>query len=129
MTPQHQTIFSDELKGICGNCFSACIASLFDMPLDLVPHFAADKDWFDLFWEFLKTTPFDFEGTWDVKNNPNWFQDFKGVDGYVIVGGTSPRGIKNGHAVIYKDGMPFFDPHPDGTFLIEAKHINLIVRK
>ncbi len=130
MTPQKQTEFSDESNGVHGNCFSACIASMFDMPLSEVPNFSAFGDkWFEVFWEFMKPLPFDFEGTWDISTHPNWFQDFKGIDGFVIVGGTSPRGIKNGHAVIYKDGVPYFDPHPDNTFLGEAKHVNLIVRK
>ena len=129
MTPQKQTVFSDEEKGTVGNCFTACIASLFDMPIEEVPHFASyGTDWFDVFYKFLKETPFEINGTWQTNNNPDW-KTFEGIDGYVIVAGGSPRGVKNGHAVIYKNGEPFFDPHPDDTFVTEPEYIYLIERK
>lgn len=129
MTPQKQTVLTDEKNGINGNCFTACIASLFDMPTDQVPHFSSyGENWFQVFYDFLKTTDFEINGTWYIPNNPQW-KDFKGIDGYVIVGGKSPRGIKNGHAVIYKDGEPFFDPHPDNTFIVEEEDVYLIERR
>lgn len=129
MTPQRQTIFSAPEIGIHGNCFSACIASLMDLPLEHVPHFSSHgPNWFNVFYEFIKTTEFEFNGTCYIPNTPDW-KDFKGVDGYVIIGGGSPRGIKNGHAVIYKDGYPFFDPHPDESFLTKEEDLYLIEKK
>jgi hypothetical protein len=130
MKPQKQTIFSDEKNDIHGNCFTACIASLFDMNIEDVPYFASYKrEWFEVFWNFLKSTDYEYNGTIIIKNHIDWFNDYKGIDGFTIVGGTSPRGIKNGHAVIYKDGEPYFDPHPDNTFLEEAEFVYLIDKK
>jgi hypothetical protein len=130
MTPQRQTIFSDDEKGTKGNCFTACIASIMDLPINEVPHFASyGQDWFKVFWEFLKDKPFEMNGTWSVQSMPNWKEEFNGIDGYVIVGGESPRGVKGGHAVIYKNGEPFFDPHPSDDFIVEEQDIYLIERK
>lgn len=129
MTPQRQTIFTDDKIGQVGNCFSACLASLLDLSIDQVPHFASHgENWFIVFYHFIKDTEFEFNGTWHIPNNPQW-KDFNGIDGYSIVGGGSPRGIKNGHAVIYKDGEPFFDPHPDDTFITSELDLYLIERK
>jgi hypothetical protein len=129
MTPQKQTIFTDEKNGINGNCFTACIASLFDLPIDQVPHFSSHgENWFKVFYDFLKTTDFEINGTWHIPTNPKW-KSFKGIDGYVIVGGKFPRGTKNGHSVIYKDGEPFFDPHPDNNFLLIEEDVYLIERR
>lgn len=44
MKPVDQTTFG--FPG--GNCFSACIASLLEMPLDDVPYFM-HGDWYDAF--------------------------------------------------------------------------------
>lgn len=41
MTPVDQTILHDPQTGAIGNCMQAAIASLLDLPLDAVPHFAA----------------------------------------------------------------------------------------
>lgn len=130
MTPQKQTVLTDKKNGINGNCFTACVASLFDMPIDQVPHFSSygSGSWIQIFFDFLNTTEFELNGTWHIPYKPNW-KDFKGIDGYVIVGGGSPRGIKNGHAVIYKDGEPFFDPHPDNTFLTSEDVVYLIEKR
>src|ERR1035437_7996426 len=113
MLPQKQTIFSDEKQGTVGNCLQACVASLLDLQISEVPHFSWYMgEWYHRLYQFLKTKDCEGYGTWSVKSHPDW-KGFKGIDGFVIAGGTSPRGIFNGHAVIYKDGEPFFDPHPD----------------
>lgn len=117
MTPQKQTIFSHEKKGTVGNCLSACVASLLDMQIEDLPHFSWHmSDWFRILYMFLEDHGYSVKML-PIKNNPDWKTEFNGIDGYLIVGGGSPRGIKNGHAVIYKDGQPFFDPHSDNTFL------------
>lgn len=129
MTPQKQTILTDINKGIVGNCFSACIASLFDLDIKNVPHFASfGQDWFPKFYSFISNTDFEINGSLYIPTNPKW-KEFKGIEGYVIVGGKSPRGYKNGHAVIYKNGEKFFDPHPDNTFLLELWDVYLIEKK
>ena len=129
MTPQKQTKFSDHNNpSLRGNCFSACLASIMDLDISEIPNFAQlhndTGEWLDAFFEFIRNYPkFELNGSGhkieELKNYP-------GVDGYVIVCGSSPRGFKAGHSVIYKNGEPFFDPHPDNTFLKKFEYFYLI---
>jgi hypothetical protein len=126
MKTQKQTIFSDEKKGTIGNCLSTCVANLLDMNIEDVPHFAWHmSDWFYVLYHFLEERGYSVKSI-SIKTNPNWREEFKGLNGYVIVGGGSHRGFKNGHAVIYKNGQPFFDPHPDNTFLTKEEDVYVI---
>ena len=128
MIPQKQTIFTDVQNDIKGNCFTACLASLLDIPIEQVPYFPPyEDDWFDIFLSFLETNNFEFKGIFDISTTPQW-KEFKGIDGYVIVGGKSPRNVNNHHGVIYKLGEPYFDPHPDNTFITEEEDVWLIER-
>lgn len=123
MTPAQQTVFSDPAKGIHGNCFTACVASLFDNPIEDVPNFIDFEEWFKVFWEYVNSQGGEVLGM--CYSEPTK-EDWELFDGYLIVGGGSPRGIVNGHAVIYKNGQPFFDPHPSGDFLTEVEEYYLI---
>jgi hypothetical protein len=125
MTPIKQTILSNPDTGTRGNCFQACLASLLDLPIEKVPDFhEMGTDWADSFYDFLDRNGCYFYGTPSF----NAIASEKGIDGYVIVGGTSPRGIISGHSVIYKDGQPFFDPHPSNDFLLEPQEVYSIER-
>lgn len=126
MTPQKQTIFSVEKKGTVGNCLSACVASLLDLRIEDIPHFSWHmSDWFMVLYKFVEENGYSIVMR-SVKQFPDWRQTEKGLNGFIIVGGASPRGIKNGHAVIYQNGHPFFDPHPDNDFIIEEWDIYVI---
>ncbi len=132
MTPQLQTIFSDVDKGIYGNCLSACMASLTDMPIQYVPYFRGMENPVPAIKDYLDKCKMDFHGYMYVDKLPNdWGKRFEGVDGFVIVGGPSPRYQNQTHAVIYRYGQPFFDPHPQSNFLRGGKinRIYLITRK
>jgi hypothetical protein len=121
MLPQKQTIFGEG-----GNCFSACIASICDLPLSEVPVFGEHGYWYFEVIDFLHRHGFVIHGKIMKESFPLWYKHYEGVDGYFIVGGGSPRMIKNGHAVIYKEDTPFFDPHPDDTFLTKEEEVYLI---
>ena len=57
MIPVFQTISDSEN----GNCLQAVIASLFDMPLDEVPHFISFKDkWFSEFRKFITSKNYKY---------------------------------------------------------------------
>jgi len=127
MTPQRQTIGGlDESRQ--GNCMATCVACILDMPVSRVPNFIESGRTFEMLEEFLDKRGYKFHGFW--YNPPvDWGQRFKGVDGYTIVGGPSPRPYVSAHAVIYKNGKPFWDPHEDDTFTLGIKRIYLITRK
>lgn len=113
-----QTLFFD--KDGTGNCFEACLASIFEIDLVGVPMFH-DKDWFPRFYEWLVSKGFEYHGTIKPSNVSMYS---KGVDGYFIVAGESPRGkhIRGGHAVVYKNGVLVHDPHPSGAGVASIKY-------
>lgn len=110
MRPIDQTIYGDGEEGRpVGNCFQACVASMLELPLDEVPHFAQDSgdDWYDDTRNFVREhSGMDF-GCF-VPGFPHHTQP----DQYVIGSGPSPRGDFL-HAVIL-DGITgglVHDPH------------------
>lgn len=119
MTPITQDIFVNDPQGRVGNCLQACIASICDMPLYEVPHFAAMPDdiWFETMCNWLHERGWDFED----------FETVKDSQDYMLVIGPSPRGVS--HAVIYKDGILAHDPHPSRAGINEVKWCASIMKK
>lgn len=100
MKPVDQTLFRGE--GEHGNCVPACIASILELPLDQVPHFAASH------------------GTYFMMNMRQWFEDQgmglgwtqRYIGGVHTIGtGKSPRGDFQ-HSVVYFGRKVVHDPHP-----------------
>ena len=120
-----------------GNCFPACIASIFEVSITDLPD---EKDIIDRMRQ---------SGDWDGKSEQNkrnaswsqlwielsdWLFYHRGVgmievqyasgagglmhddEIYCILGGKSPRGFD--HAVVGKGGDIVHDPHPEGGGLI-----------
>ena len=106
--------------GLGGNCLSACIASLLELPLSEVPSFHGDfpentaednPEAVQVFWanvhRFLNARGYGMFHM-DI-DSP---EDLKFMSGYFLIGGKSPRGYS--HSVIYtKEGLAH-DPHPEG---------------
>lgn len=99
MIPVMQTKFTDIKKDIHGNCFRACVASLLEIDIEAIPAWedmGSDGSWADSYYSFLNQHGYDASG---LMINLDWDGDWwnevieatPGVDGYVIVGGTSPR--------------------------------------
>ena len=114
MKPVYQTIFSNTL----GDCFRACIASIFEFPITDMPNFWEQTQDTSTFWKLVD----------------NWMRKNKGfrclsvqfrkkdlhlVDGILCIAcAKSPRNKDDDHAVVWKDGL-LHDPHPDSTGLLE----------
>lgn len=112
MKPVLQTDTSEK-----GNCFQACVASLFEMPLDDVPNFCSLRpDWWGQFQKWL-----DDRGmvAIEITLNPSVLSVCEGA--WCILSGPSPRGERL-HSVIGRwyrgqSGCELIhDPHPDGKF-------------
>lgn len=104
----------------------ACVASLFDLPIEQVPNFGSNgKDWGLEFIEFIESKGFEYNGC--PKYDPT--AEYAGVDGYIIVNGKSPRHSDIRHSTIYKDGVLAHDPHPDNTGILETEDCFIIERK
>lgn len=117
MTPVHQTTFGDGSDGSePGNCMSACLASVLDLPVAEVPNFAAlgQNGYFKGLCAWLLARGlYLFETDEDPSHTP-------GTPDYLnyIASGKSPRGLH--HAVVMSEGVIVHDPHPSNAGLAEA---------
>lgn len=133
MKPVIQTKLSSQDGSVHGNCFRACLASIMEIDIDSIPAFEdMGNEWHIPFMNFLFRNGYEFDGTGrfgDDFHDEN-FLKYPGVDGYIIVGGTSPREwVTRGHAVIYKNGELVHDPYPGGGGVVEKQNFYMIKRR
>jgi hypothetical protein len=144
-------ITQDRVGSMHGNCYAACIASIYEIPLESLPKVPEDasvviakyqtennamywteQNYFDAWWHDM----------WDEWFEANNIQRFKfdypthssqRPKGYGILTGTSPRKNSEGknltHAVVYHDGLLEHDPHPDRSGLLSMDSITLFYPK
>lgn len=99
MKPVMQTRFGRD-----GNCFAACVASIFDLDLDQVPDFAVKEGiWWEQLCEWSRSQGFV----------PLMVKAPFGFGFSCIASGISKRGLL--HAVVWEKGKMIHDPHPDNT--------------
>jgi hypothetical protein len=105
-----QTILAGNPDGIPGNCVQAAVASLLDMDLGDVPHFAVIGGWLEWLctWAALN-------GWLILRHNPGYRARM------AIASGPSPRGVQ--HAVVMLDGGIAWDPHPSRDGLVSVSDI------
>lgn len=102
-----QTILHDpelQAEGVYGNCLQACVATVFHLPLDAVPHFSAFEWWPQALtlWAYGKQLRVCGKTATEIPDDS--------VGRTYIVGGKSPRGVA--HVVVGKRGKVIWDPHP-----------------
>jgi hypothetical protein len=117
-----------------GNCLSACIASLLELPIEEVPSFLDEITWkLDLNKWLAPRGWFYLECGW--KNFPR----IMATPIYCIAGGPSPRDRSFEHCVVGRIdnfGDPdddatsievVWDPHPDGTDLVHVNDVGFLI--
>jgi hypothetical protein len=101
-----------------GNCFSACVASLLELPIGAVPYFMHHGDgWWDAFLAWLAPRGldalcFELPASGDAAV---WYPR-----GFHVLSGKSPRGDHT-HSVVARGRDVVHDPHPDRTG-VETRH-------
>ena len=119
MIPTKQTkLYSG--PGTCGNCLTACISSLLEIPINKIPNFVElYSNWQGALNDFLK--PFNLVYI-EVPA-----KDIKGqVElGYHLVCGFTIRSNEIPHAVVAYNEQPKHDPHPSDDFLITEDRYGL----
>jgi hypothetical protein len=118
MKPVPQTVFG--WPG--GNCFSACVASVLELPIDDVPNFMLSRDsWFEAACQWLNARGFTalYVHHDAVKCGYVDPRPLIKAGHYFIVGGLSPRG-NHLHCVVEHRGKVVHDPHPSRDGLIGA---------
>lgn len=113
-TYQRQTKFGgiDAPVDERGDCFRTCVANLLGLPLDDVPNFVAMDDP----WNVHSAAWFNERGLGYLTfpGDPGQYEMYRNV--VLIVGGKGPRG--HNHAVLWKGGKLFHDPHPSDAGLV-----------
>jgi len=104
-----QTVLHDPERGKTGNCFSAVLSSLLDVPVEDIPVFAEHDDWLPRLQKWLKQYGLCFLS---IGADSEWLERI-GVSGlHHDLAGKSPRHEGVHHATVGKDGVLLFDPHP-----------------
>lgn len=115
MKPIDQTVFT--VPG--GNCFSACIASILELPLEAVPYFMGDfkEDpgaWWGRFLDWLRP-----RGFWAINFACPLGSDWIPMGVHILNGG-SPRGDFD-HSVVAFGEKIIHDPHPSRAGLVRRE--------
>ena len=122
-----------------GTCYTACLASILSIDFEEVPrfvdlteHLKDDMEkrtelWHELTTQFLnsKNVTMNIYEDENISAYHEWSTEID-EDNYYIVIGNSPRSNARNHAVIYKNGEPYHDPNPEGTFLVNNVQIQEI---
>lgn len=108
MKPVYQTI----LTAPGGNCWHACIASILEVPLEIVPEIQqgeseSDADWWQRWQAWLFPYNLQMLGFPHVDRGRDTWRP----KGYSILG-TRPPGCSWLHAVVALDGEPVWNPFP-----------------
>jgi len=112
-----QTKFGSE-----GNCMSACLATLLECHIEDIPCLHGHKNWRKALNDWM--IPNHGFYLISVIANDDLFERTQGS--LVIVAGESMRGVN--HAVIYKNGELWHDPHPEKTGIKDAEEMDLLVQ-
>jgi len=116
MNPTTQTILHDPANDLHGNCLSAVIASLLHIPIEDVPIFQNPVTWVKELNLWLRPFGLAYCMVEDFECHIHAY----GIAGlWHEVSGNSARYAGVPHAVVGKDGIPVFDPHPSNAGLTE----------
>ena len=121
MTPVRQTIFVATSANKRGNCMGACMASILELPLGVLIDTTSDEirdDWYGAIQRWLGD-----RGLKIVVMRPD---DARLAGSYSIGIGPSPRGHFN-HAVVCRNGVMVFDPHPSDDGVVRFQRHEMIV--
>lgn len=115
-------VYQSITSGADANCLSACIATFLGLECDDVPVFK-DEGWVERVRDWLMPRGYSFCTATISEDGlrANFGR------GYVIAVGQSKRGRT--HAVIYKDGELWHDPHPESTGLASVEMVDLIFKQ
>lgn len=135
MIPVDMTIVHNPPESI-GDCFPCCIASILEIPRNLVPHVYDGEGYTDTTGEvgmkrlraWLATIGFYyFEFELDADKVDAWLDGF---DCHYIISGMGGRGVR--HVCVGFNGKIVHDPHPSRTGIVpdDGKYLlGLIVKR
>lgn len=127
MKPVKQTKFGP----VEGNCFNACIASLLEVDIDVIPDIPPGTDWLTAKkkWDEWLLENYSVY-LLDVEFDDRTIRMADHLQGYHIMSGTSPRAEypdRTAHSVVGFEGRMVHDPHPSGDGIKPGAHITYSV--
>jgi len=117
MNPVYQTKFGKTE----GNCLAACLASIFEIPIESVSDFGLTDLWYAKFEDYMIQT-FDLQPVDLLVDKLDGWKP----KGYHLINGKSPRGNYD-HAVVGLSGEPVHDPFPNGNCELEQSAYTIFV--
>lgn len=122
MKPVMQTV-----TGPAGNCMSACLASILELPIEAVPNFCEagpdDSDYWNACRAWLRQ--FGLGIITLSFTSPAQWQHLR-LSGYHIVSGPSPRIEGMHHATVWHKGALAHDPHPEGGGIVAPEDMCML---
>ena len=126
MTPVDQTTFGvKRWPYLPGNCLSACVASILDLPAERVPLFVQKSDPCDGIWPERLDTWLAEQGLGALILPASIV--LAPPEGFYILYGRSVKNFE--HAVVGKAGHVVHDPHPSRTGLAKVDCVILITSR
>jgi len=125
----NQTILHDPDKGQVGDCMRACVASIFEFPIEEVPHFVEKEGkggWIKSYLRFLHSIGWSVYAV-EAKDGKHELPE-PGEHAYYAAIGTSPRDPEVNHMVVCHKGQVVHDPHPDKLGLETIKYFEFYFR-
>lgn len=112
-----------------GNCFSACVASILELPLEDVPYFMAEPEdqWYARFETWLECRDM-YPLMQPLPDGPRGWAP----SGFHILSGHSPRKPDDPealHSVVGYHGRILHDPHPSRAGLLSWKDTIVLVQR
>lgn len=112
-----------------GNCFSACVATILEMPIDDVPFFMIPEGWWEFLLDWLKSLGYyalNFQLEEFEDEYREAFMEQLGP-GLGIMGGKSPRGDFD-HAVVSNGYGMVHDPHPSRDGILTQDGVVVLIK-
>ncbi len=129
MIPINQKKLHDPKKGVNGDCMRACVASVFELPIEEVPEFE-DMSTREYNHEYIKFFGKKGYGLYSlyVEAGGKHPEMLKDECEYYFMVGPSPRGFDADHQCVGYKGKLVHDPHPDKTGLKSLRNIEILVK-
>ncbi len=130
MIPVNQSILHDPENGKNSDCHRACIASVLELPIEMVPHFE-DMEPREGMREQLKLLASHKYTLYRIYGNPAMGDhpdtQYYECEYYFAVG-ASPRDRNLSHQVVCCGGKIVHDPHPDKSGLASISHFEMLLK-
>jgi hypothetical protein len=123
-----QEFIHDPENGVIGDCMRACIASVFELNREDVPHFGAmpDETWLKDYVRWLHKHGWAIFTRHAVTDTHPEIQEDENP--YYFAIGRTPRDPEVTHMVVCRDGKVVHDPHPSRAGLQSIEAFEIIFR-